>query len=499
MRLPPLASLGLCENPTYTIEVNDNVIQVDPSDILSLCWTDGLDTPCSVCLQHFDIAVAPPVRTLQLKRGSQSYCPTTRLLPTVVVTNTHLICMKVHNIHFTPISHAWHDPVARAYASRETNLEAARMVFELPVRVLLAAAQRYGRDIQIWHDYISIPQWQDSFRGTTILPQIFQIFKYGGKALIHLDDEPTFDMFVLSNLGDIVLHSENLKRVFNARWFRRMWIIVEFLMCRDGYLMNSRYEIMSITFTSLIEKISQHRALPLIPSRLPDSTLDLMTSIPLFSRDTSTYNCLGHVYDLLANQGCRSHRDRFIATSAILEQDDHSSSLAKLPWDTQEACLYAAKRALQRNDYSPLLLRPAKEPQYGEIRWLRGHTAMEADMWELGVQMSAAHSAPTIMPDDSVQLELQSIGLIDQTTTIVAKETTTAIPCPTCRTVMSCQLSMWQAPKDHAVLYCIPGLLYAGSGSASVGIIVDDSEVIGRASFAKSVCDCAELVTVRII
>ncbi|KAH7069565.1 hypothetical protein BKA63DRAFT_519195 [Paraphoma chrysanthemicola] len=501
MRLIAAQSNIECPDPKYSIEIGSRTTSLDEQNLLDICWRNGLDTPCSICSEPFDIAVAPPVRTLRLPHRSLADSPTTNVLPPIKITNTHLRCLKENNIKFIPVSHAWHDPVARAYASRESNTEAARMIFELPVRVLLAAIHRFGPDVQIWHDYISIPQWQESFRGTTILPQIFQIFKYGGTALIHLDDEPTFDLFAIFSRQDILLHATNLRRIFDARWFRRMWIIVEFLMCRDGYLMNSRYEIMSNTFSIFMKAITEHnlrhlsRDVPLIP------TLEWMSSIPLFSRDTSTHNCLGHVFDLLATQGCRSHRDRFIATCAILEQDENSNSMAELPQNTQEACLYVAKRALQRNDWSPLLLRPSDEPPYPTVQWLKGHTAMEADMWGLGIRTSAAQSTPTILPDNSVEIAVQYLGQIWSSVPIELLDMSTVLSaqCTQCRMVTPCQAYMWYLPSGEAGLYRVPDLCYETTGRSHAGLVFENGRILGRAYFYQGWCRCEGVVKLRVV
>jgi len=468
---------------------------LDSHDLLDVCWTNGLDTPCSICKQHFDNAIAPPVRTLRLPEASLNAMPTDTDLPSIKITNAHLHCLKTHNVKLFPVSHAWHEPVARAYASRESNIQAARIVFEIPVRILVAATQRFGPNVQIWHDYISIPQWQDSFRGTTILPQIFQIFKYGGTALIHLDDEPTFDIYEASALQDLVTHAPTLKCLFSARWFRRMWIIVEFMMCRDGYLMNSRFEIMSSTFSSLMKQVAETS---LALSTPLDPALDWMTTIPMFSKDRSTHNCLGHVYDLLANQGCRSYRDRFIATCAILEQDGYSRSLAELPQDRQEACLWVSKRALQRNDYSPLLLRPSDEPQHARVRWLKGHTTMDANMWGLGIQTGAAHVPPIILSDDSVELEVHLLGIVTDTMDLLDGEAMLSVQCLVCKTSISSKAYMWQQPKGASKLYRIPGLAYQTSDSGQIGIVVEDPQVIGRARPGLPRCRCNEHIRICI-
>ncbi|KAF2824856.1 hypothetical protein CC86DRAFT_371356 [Ophiobolus disseminans] len=491
MTLMDSTSISVSSHPQYSISVGDTVLSLGSDNLLDLCWTDGLDTPCSICKRHFDNAVAPPVRTLQLLEASPKATPAGLQLPSIKITNSHLRCLKLSNIKFFPVSHAWHKPVARAYATRESSIEATRMVFELPVRILVAASQRFGSDVQIWHDYISIPQWQDSFRGTTILPQIFQIFKYGGTSLIHLDDEPTFDIHELPSSQDLSIRGPAMQCLFSARWFRRMWIIVEFTMCQDSYLMNSRFEIMPGRFSSLMEEITR------ISQTLP-APLEWMASIPMFSKDRSTHNCLGHVYDLLANQGCRSFRDYFIAACAMLEQDHDHRALAELPKDAQDACLWVSKRALERGDYSPLLLRPPNEPQHGRVRWLKGYMRIDEKMWGIGVQTNAAYIPPTILPDDSVQLEVRFLGALGDFSPNFDGESRLLVQCMLCKSRIHCGASMWREPKGAANLYLVPGLTYLNARCEHIGIVVEDAQVIGRALLGAPPCNCSEVAHIRL-
>jgi hypothetical protein len=91
------------------------------------------------------------------------------------------------------------------------------MIFEMPFRILLAVVQRFGPDVHIWHDYMSIPQWQDSFRGTTILPQIFEIFRHGYFSVIHLDEQPPIQALTTYIPDDFDDESLSLQRLFRAR------------------------------------------------------------------------------------------------------------------------------------------------------------------------------------------------------------------------------------------------------------------------------------------
>jgi hypothetical protein len=290
------------------------------------------------------------------------------------------------------------------------------MVYEIPVRILLAAAQRFGPDVQIWHDYISIPQWQDIFRGTTILPQIFQIFKFGDCSIIHLDDQPAIQTLETYTPENFVAQLSSLQRLFSARWFGRIWIVIEYDVCRDAYLLNSNYEIMPDTFPSLMRQIVDCHISCLNDNLINSissvgSALQWIETIPIFVKERMKNKCLGYIYDMIGNQQCRLYRDRFVASCALLGVDNYSRILSELPQDPQAACLWISKRCLESNDFSPLLLRPSDEPQYDKARWLKGHTVMTSNMWGLAIQTRAAHVAPRIQ-GNSVSLELDLVGTV---------------------------------------------------------------------------------------
>lgn len=245
-----------------------------------------------------------------------------------------------------------------------------RLCTKYPV-VSLAAAHRFGTEVQIWHDYVSIPQWQEKFRGTVILPQIFQIFKHGKYSLIHLDVEPTIHVLETYSPENYESQTAPLQHLFSCPWFQRMWPVIEHDVWNDAYFVNGNYEIMPTTLFSFMAQIVDcnlgssgataiHAFLPLA------SALLWVDSTPMFVRERVKNRCLGYLYDMTGKQGCRSYRDRFIALCALLEEDLDSfrQTLTGLPQDPQEACMWLAKRCLSSNDYSPLLLLPSGEAKY---------------------------------------------------------------------------------------------------------------------------------------
>ncbi|OCK78959.1 hypothetical protein K432DRAFT_300828 [Lepidopterella palustris CBS 459.81] len=395
---------------TFTIYLGDRRVEYQPDEFLQACWTTGLDTPCSICNKEFDLAVAPPVRLLSLHKDFHKTDPLTRVLPPLIVTNNHLECLKSKEVKYFPVSHAWHQSIAEAYALRLSNPSAAKASYEVPVRTLLAIIQRFGPDMHLWHDYISIPQWQDKFRGTTILPQIFDIFKESGCAVIHLGlDLPAEIMKPTFNPEALNQQVSSLQRLFNAHWFSRMWPVIEFDRAGDAYIMSGKYEIMPNKFSTFVKQVMEANGASFAQSSA--GSLKWIEDLPLFVKERQKNKCLGYVFDMISDQGCRSFRDKFIGASELLEVTGYPALLPPVP---QDACLWLSERRLESNDFSPLLLRPSDEPKYKTARWLKGHTVMTAGMWGLGVQTQPARVVPSVK-DHAVYLELELVGNITDT------------------------------------------------------------------------------------
>ncbi|KAF2121329.1 hypothetical protein BDV96DRAFT_564046 [Lophiotrema nucula] len=471
------------EKKTHAIRVGGKNWQVLPDEVLDFCWNGGLDTPCSLCFEEFDIAVTPPVRTARLYRAPCIDSELERQLPSLEVLNTHLECIRKKGVKFFPISHAWHTPVADAYASRVANLGAASIIIDQPLDILLSlsATKRFDRDIQIWHDYISIPQWQDRFRGTSILPQIFRIFQLGKTALLQMDQELNLHALEAGN-------PKELTKLLSARWFTRLWPVVELNMCEDALIMNRGNKVSTCPLRSLVRSVA-----------MLSSTIGM--TIPSWVQSSISTTCLGHVYDIIATQGSRWYRDRFIAACAILEPSRYPSLLPQLPADAAEACLWLSKRSLERGDFSPLLLRPPTgETMHRKsggmtVAWLKGHMRMEAKMWDLGPQIYPSTVVPRIL-GDTVAMDLHLVGSIVKSRN--EHRDIYDISCHTCDETTTCPIDFWKEPGESAQLYHIPGLAYRDSGPDCIGLVIEEERAIGRSRFTDPSCHCKTLVLIRL-
>ena len=394
----------------FTICLRGGRTKYRPHEFLQACWTNGFDTPCSVCGKGFDIAVSPPVRLLSLEHDLQNPDPSTKTLPPLVITNYHLRCLKSAQVRYFPISHAWHQSIAEAYALRAFNPGAAQACYEVPIRTLLAVVRRFGSGVHLWHDYISIPQWQDEFRGTTILPQIFEIFKMSKYAIIHLALEPPVEVMETPTFDALIKHEADFKRFFDAHLFHRLWPVIEFTRAEEAYIMSSKYEIMTNTFAMFMKQILDVSGANGTSPDHPDPTaLEWTGSLPLFVREKQKNKCLGYVFDMISDQGCRSFRDKIIGAAELLNVPEYPT---KLPTDPQDACLWLAERRLEMKDFSPLLLRPSTERKCDKARWLKGHTKMTAGMWGWGVETNTARMTPQLQ-GHTVRLDLELVGAVE--------------------------------------------------------------------------------------
>jgi hypothetical protein len=142
-----------------------------------------------------------------------------------------------------------------------------------------------------------------------------------------------------------------------------------------------------------------------------------------------------------------------------------------------------------RGDYSPLLLRPTEEPQYAKSRWMKGHTAMDAKMWKLGVEVNAARLPPLIANDDSVQLEAHLLGT---TTQVLNVASTFSARYELCKAYTYHKADILQPAKIEAQVYRIKELAYKYMPKPHIGIIVEDNQIIGRAWLDEPECECTE-------
>lgn len=79
----------------------------------------------------------------------------------LLVYHRHLECL-FKSTRYVTISHVWHPGVSELqYKKTAADVDGvAQIVREVPVRICLGLAKSAMGSFEVWHDYISVPQWQ---------------------------------------------------------------------------------------------------------------------------------------------------------------------------------------------------------------------------------------------------------------------------------------------------------------------------------------------------
>ncbi|KAK7931127.1 hypothetical protein PG985_001839 [Apiospora marii] len=294
------------------------------------------------------------------------------LSETITVYHRHFSCL-FESVQYAAISHVWHPGVAELqYRRNEANASVAsvaQVVQETPVKICLGLAKA-GLPLEVWHDYISVPQWLSQTKNRIIqcIPQIY------GKATLTVaylaDGEP--------KNADSLRHGTSNYEVCravsafcNSRWFSRVWTAMEYTQSNDLRTMLKDYTLLPRHSTNvpllpeLIEtwrkqsiEMGRNQTIEkmvgmgynLVPWQL--GALEVVREQNLRGRHT----IFGNAYELLASRCVTIPRDFFHGLLGILQIDLTESDLSQ---DTTTALSQIARKCILLGDYSPLMMVPA--------------------------------------------------------------------------------------------------------------------------------------------
>ena len=158
-----------------------------------------------------------------------------------------------------------------------------------------------------------------------------------------------------SSYGERLLSTAKL---FRAQWFKRMWVCLEYAQSKEVNLITQDYHVLHDFPLLLRDVVRQFKAAAFASQgtgfdhfikicRGLDitraSTLDYMR---LVGRNAHTF---GTVLNLIAKRECRDYRDRFTAMRGFLSLANDYEISIKMPQDATQACLWVARRCLERS------------------------------------------------------------------------------------------------------------------------------------------------------
>jgi hypothetical protein len=418
---------------SMTVYVSGYTGEIAFEDILPFFWSSRLETECHHCHQPFEDE--PPIRTIA-QENSIDQMSSSKLH--VKVFNRHFACVQASGTFMVPVSHVWDDSIRTANASKTHNDDAAWTMLRTIEALFKGAQDAYEPEVEFWHDYFSVPQWEPKMKETLLL-YLPAIYHSSGEILVHMSDLPKRSVRQLlfseglrngPSIKQAVERIPLLVDLSKSQWMQRMWVTLEYSQANSASVMDQsntiwRYQkdasgaIWNNSFTQLV-KLG-------MPQLSKMSWCAETFFMNLFSRgfDQSLMTrrssqriqlCLGEVMKLLSTKQCQIFRDRFIAIHTILNKSPSPKDPPDIPEKDTDACSWVWRSALSKADYSPLLLQPrecvsSSNPELPLPSWLVGSRSVDQAEWGLGSQKTAPIRT-LLVTEVSVKAALNQVGEI---------------------------------------------------------------------------------------
>jgi hypothetical protein len=456
-RIPRSLQVGY--EPAITVCLGDEVQEIPQSRFLHHVWTDGLYSDCHECGLGFSAedgdTATTLIRTIAFDdsecdldgTGAMDVIQKPLTAYPIRVFNRHFQCLKDQDVRYIPVSHAWHPEVSQLQNDHPDTIDmsvhyqAVRAVYQTPIKTLQAIAARFGPETEIWHDYLSVPQWLDGFQ-TQLLQAIPDIYSWPGETLrplsdsdseetqvefpgmvMHLDDVTSTSLTHLRSNRKYSLFLEGLSSVTRSRWFDRMWVALEYLQAGTVFILTSDWKVFGTEAGQLLER-TDTAVSKYIKQKGPTAFHDdsnakgcryaakvCWTDMESWKKWPDKHRTLGSAVYILGQKQCRDRRDYHFALAGMIGlriNKVHDRA------DDSERFFRLAKAALRRGDYTPLLFTPVSgEDSFPPARWLHGHSSMTEELWDLGPCHEKA-SWIEILRSNRVQPQLQHVGIVEE-------------------------------------------------------------------------------------
>lgn len=254
--------------------------------------------------------------------------------------------------------------------------EVAQIVCEIPVRVYLGLATSIPKPFELWHDYLSVPQWQPHFKGQ-IIQAIPQIFNRADLTIAHLSDIEPKSAIAMREGTSTYERCHGISNMCNSKWLSRVWTAMEYTQSQKLQVILQDYTLVKdhdvyrpfvqeLFFSWADESQKQGNAQDtekmvgmgenLVPWQL--GPLELVRG--LNSGGIRTTFATAH--ELLARRCITIPWDFFHALLGILRTNLIEPQLST---DEREAMLQIARSRINESDFSPLFM----IPEYAQVKF----------------------------------------------------------------------------------------------------------------------------------
>ena len=197
--------------------------------VLNALWAaiDVNNLNCCQCGSQIDLRCGL-ARTFSLRSQDVAESQLCIEVPTLndqlILYHQHMDCL-FQSTQYVAVSHCWHRDVADAqYNKKKSTMQisdVARIIRDVPARVCQGVFQGLGKSVEIWHDYISVPQWRDEAKWA-IIQAIPQIFERAMLTTAYLSDLDVASISAMREGSSSSERCRGISIICNAKWFSRV-------------------------------------------------------------------------------------------------------------------------------------------------------------------------------------------------------------------------------------------------------------------------------------
>ncbi|WYZ39670.1 hypothetical protein EsH8_IV_000011 [Colletotrichum jinshuiense] len=402
-------------------------------DLKTFWYFDESDVHCCVCTKGFSEEAL--IRTFQLLPQGQERQHGTKILRTtdgldLVLYDRHLPCLLNENVQYITVSHVWHEGVSDTQNQGYLGLQdpdVQRLVVHVPTEMARSISKALRKNVEVWHDYISVPQWSPSLK-ISILQSVHRIYASSTLTVVHLEDVTPMMVDKFLYASDDAARLDGMVGICNAQWYSRVWTAMEYIRSANVRVMDSELQLHGEESAQLYQKqlsglwneqVTKHGGdVHGLEARLEIGKNIMPWNLgPLGKcRADSKSRNFGLAFALLCRRGCRDKNDFLYALQGIITGNS-VTELGGRDWD--EMYLNLARQCLKEGDYTPLLMTPEFGPKDGlDVRNMPANNVSEGynDVYAYSMgQMTSPpenHDALSFEDNGDVFIKMQKAGTV---------------------------------------------------------------------------------------
>ncbi|KAL8359264.1 hypothetical protein RB601_007956 [Gaeumannomyces tritici] len=375
------------------------IMQETQYPALDVLWCAANPTALCCCVCEKTFGTDALVRTFRVSTeeghgSNDSRTISTPLGASLVTYDRHLECLQKENVRYVTVSHVWDTAVSATQdKGRHSPQDDAvqRKVLESPTSIARSISQGVDGDFEVWHDYISVPQWTPQLK-TNILQAIHKIYSSAALTVMHFDDVTPAMIRAFTHGKTDEERIQGMLGICNAKWYSRVWTAMEYIRSPKVRFMDSESNIYSDDGAEHLfqnrldlfwkEQVAKSSSTHELEARMNISDNIMPWSLgPLtLCRDPRSRN-FGLAFALLSRRGCQSQYDFLYALHGIVTGSATAAAsaveLQRGSWD--ERYRRIALGCVEAGDYTPLLMTPEWAPGDIEpdVRWMPANNINE--------------------------------------------------------------------------------------------------------------------------